>query len=199
MWLAIELQWLVACVAAEWPWVTDWGCVFNKLEVTVICCWDQAPVSSSWSTWWWRNALWASWTPYHTLYPLTSICAPSFPLPPTFLFSFLFLPQFSFNTCELCKRWTVLGVFSCVIHHLSLVVQPVLHLLPARPDEEPRNQYLADNIEFAPWRKNMWINIMLKSHLVTMTAVLQQDKTVLLLTGLRVSSSIVTKMTIIYK
>lgn len=25
----------------EWLWATAWGCVFNKLEVTVICCWDQ--------------------------------------------------------------------------------------------------------------------------------------------------------------
>lgn len=56
---------MIGCLlhgSPDWPWATNWGCVFNKLEVTVICCWDQEPLgshSSSWSTWWWRNALWA--------------------------------------------------------------------------------------------------------------------------------------------
>lgn len=115
MWLAIQLEWLVACyTAAQSDRAPPTEDVFlisrrSQLSAAEIRSQSASPLtshSSSWSTWRCRSALWALARPLFCNCSHCFCCSISHITASTY--SFLSLLQFFWHSC---KRWPVLGVF----------------------------------------------------------------------------------------
>lgn len=119
---SIQLEWLFACfTVAQSDRAPPSEDVFlisrrSQLSAAEIRSQSASPLtshSSLWSTWWCWSASWALARPLFSLHPLLYFSHSHFHI-------LISLPAPVF--CHSCKRWPVLGVFSCVIHHLSLHV-----------------------------------------------------------------------------
>lgn len=119
----LELKPLVPCYKLSRG---DWGCVFNKMEVTVICCWDQEPVRLfSHVSQLFLEHLTGGQRHYeycHILYDLSH--APSFNFWSCFSHTFCHI-----HTFQLCGKWICICLKALITLHNACHIHSFTHIV----------------------------------------------------------------------